>query len=63
MPDDPRLTIPVLLGTIRAGQRSAHVAPLLLGQLEAANARTACTNSESRGTESAVPEVERRQTT
>ncbi len=34
MPDDPRLTIPVLLGTIRAGRRSAHVARLLLGQLE-----------------------------
>ena len=34
MPDDPRLTIPVLLGTIRAGRRSAHVALLPLGQLE-----------------------------
>ena len=34
MPDDPRLTIPVLLGTIRAGRRSAHVARLLLGRLE-----------------------------
>jgi hypothetical protein len=63
MPDDPRLTIPVLLSTIRAGRRSAHVAQPLLGQLKPANARTACTNSESRGTESAVPELERRQTT
>ena len=34
MPDDPRLTIPVLRGTIRASRRSAHVARLLLGQLE-----------------------------
>ena len=34
MPDDPRLTIPVLLGTIRASRRSAHVARLLLGRLE-----------------------------
>ena len=34
MPDAPRLTIPALLGTIRAGRRSAHVARLLLGQLE-----------------------------
>ena len=34
MPDDPRLTIPVLLGNIRAGRRSAHVARLLLGQFE-----------------------------
>jgi NAD(P)H-dependent FMN reductase len=34
MPDDPRLTIPLLLGTIRAGRRSAHVARLLLGRLE-----------------------------
>ena len=34
MPDDPRLTIPVLLGTIRAGRRSAHLGRLLLGQLE-----------------------------
>ena len=34
MPDDPRLTIPVLLGTVRAGRRSAHVARLLLGRLE-----------------------------
>jgi NAD(P)H-dependent FMN reductase len=34
MPDDPRLTIPVLLGTIPAGRRSAHVVRLLLGQLE-----------------------------
>ena len=34
MPDDPRLTIPVHLGTIRAGRRSAHVARLLLGRLE-----------------------------
>ena len=33
MPDDPRLTIPVLLGTIRAGRRSVHVARLLLGRL------------------------------
>jgi len=32
-------------------------------RLEPANARTPCTNSESRGTESAVPELERRQTT
>jgi hypothetical protein len=31
--------------------------------LEPANARTPCTNSESRGTESAVPVLERRQTT
>jgi NAD(P)H-dependent FMN reductase len=35
MPDDARLTIPVLLGAIRAGRRSAHVARLLLGRLEA----------------------------
>jgi hypothetical protein len=63
MPDDPRLTIPVLLGTIRAGRRSAHVALPLLGQLEPANARTACTNSESRGTEPPVPEQELRRTT
>ncbi len=34
MADNPRLTIPVLLGTIRAGRRSAHVAALLLGRLE-----------------------------
>ena len=34
MPDDPRLSIPVLICTIRAGRRSAHVARLLLGQLE-----------------------------
>jgi NAD(P)H-dependent FMN reductase len=34
MPDDPCLTIPVLLGTIRAGRRSAPVACLLLGRLE-----------------------------
>jgi NAD(P)H-dependent FMN reductase len=34
VPDDPRLSIPVLLCTIRAGRRSAHVARLLLGQLE-----------------------------
>jgi NAD(P)H-dependent FMN reductase len=34
MPDDPRLTIPVLLGTIRAGRRSTHVARLPLGRLE-----------------------------
>ena len=37
MPDDPRLTIPVLLGTIRTGRRSAHVARLLLGRLEGRN--------------------------
>jgi hypothetical protein len=30
MPDDPRLTISVFLGTIRAGWRTAHVAQLLL---------------------------------
>jgi NAD(P)H-dependent FMN reductase len=35
MPEDPRLNIPVLLGTIRVGRRSAHVARLLLGRLEA----------------------------
>ncbi len=29
MPYDPRLTIPVLLGTIRAGRRSSRVARLL----------------------------------
>ena len=34
MPDDPRLSIPLLIGTIRAGRRSAHVARLLLGRLE-----------------------------
>jgi NAD(P)H-dependent FMN reductase len=34
MPDDPPLSIPVLLGTIRAGRRSAHVARLLLSRLE-----------------------------
>ena len=34
MPEIPRLIIPVLLGTIRAGRRSAHVARLLPGQLE-----------------------------
>ena len=34
MPDDPRLSIPVLLGTIRTGRQSAHVARLLLGRLE-----------------------------
>jgi NAD(P)H-dependent FMN reductase len=34
VPDDPRPSIPVLLCTIRAGRRSAHVARLLLGQLE-----------------------------
>jgi NAD(P)H-dependent FMN reductase len=34
MPHGPRLTIPVLLGTIRAGRRSAQVDRLLLGQLE-----------------------------
>jgi hypothetical protein len=34
MSDDPRLTTPVLLDTIRAGRRTAHVARLLLGQLE-----------------------------
>ncbi len=34
MPDNPRLTIPVLLGTIRAGRLSAHVARLLLGRLD-----------------------------
>jgi hypothetical protein len=34
MPDEPRLNIPVLLGTIRAGRRSVHVARLLLDRLE-----------------------------
>ena len=34
MPDDRRLSIPVLLGTIRVGRRSAHVARLLLGRLD-----------------------------
>jgi NAD(P)H-dependent FMN reductase len=34
MLEDLQLSIPVLLGTIRAGRRSAHVARLLLGQLE-----------------------------
>jgi NAD(P)H-dependent FMN reductase len=34
MPDDPRLIIPALLGTIRASRRSAHAARLLLGQLD-----------------------------
>ena len=34
MPDDPRLTIPVLLDIIQVGRRSSHVARLLLGQLE-----------------------------
>src|SRR6516165_963926 len=34
MPDDPRLTIPVHLGTIRATRQNAHVARQLLGQLE-----------------------------
>ena len=34
MPDDRRLTIPVLLGSIRAGWRSSRVAGLLLGELE-----------------------------
>ena len=34
MPEDSGLTIPVLLGTVRAGRRSAHVARLLLGRLE-----------------------------
>jgi NAD(P)H-dependent FMN reductase len=34
VPDDPPLTTPLLLGTIRAGRRSPHVARLLLGQLE-----------------------------
>jgi NAD(P)H-dependent FMN reductase len=33
-PDGSRLSIPILLGTIRAGRRSAHVARLLLGELE-----------------------------
>jgi NAD(P)H-dependent FMN reductase len=33
MADDPRLSIPVLLGTVRAVRRSAHVARLLLGAL------------------------------
>jgi NAD(P)H-dependent FMN reductase len=32
--DDPRLTIPLLLGTIRAAQWIAHVARLFLGRLE-----------------------------
>jgi NAD(P)H-dependent FMN reductase len=34
MPEDSRLSIPVLLGTIRSGRRSAHVARLLLGRVE-----------------------------
>jgi NAD(P)H-dependent FMN reductase len=34
MSEESRLSILVLLGTIRAGRRSAHVARLLLGQLE-----------------------------
>jgi NAD(P)H-dependent FMN reductase len=34
VPDDPRLSIPVLICAIRASRRSAHVARLLLGQLE-----------------------------
>jgi NAD(P)H-dependent FMN reductase len=37
MPEEPRLNIPVLLGTIRVGRRSAHVARLLLGRLEGRN--------------------------
>jgi NAD(P)H-dependent FMN reductase len=35
MPEEMRLAIPVLLGTTRAGRRSAHVARLVLGALEA----------------------------
>ena len=34
MPEEQRLNIPVLLGTIRAGRRSVHVARLLLDGLE-----------------------------
>src|SRR3954469_25453593 len=34
MAEDPRITIPVLLGTLRAGRRSAHVVRLLLDRLE-----------------------------
>jgi hypothetical protein len=34
MPDEPRQTIPELLGTIRAGRRSAQVDRLLLGWFE-----------------------------
>src|SRR5262245_4473655 len=34
MPEGSELTIPVLLGTTRAGRKSAHVARLLLGELE-----------------------------
>ncbi len=34
MPEGPGLAIPVLLGTVRAGRRSAHVARLVLGDLE-----------------------------
>jgi NAD(P)H-dependent FMN reductase len=35
MPERSKLAIPVLLGTIRAGRRSAHVARLLLDELGA----------------------------
>ena len=34
MPEESRPSIPVLLGTSRVGRRSAHVARLLLGELE-----------------------------
>ena len=34
MPDDPRLSIPVFICAIRASRRNAHVARLLLGQVE-----------------------------
>jgi NAD(P)H-dependent FMN reductase len=34
MPDEPKPFIPVLLGTSRAGRRSAHVARLLVSELE-----------------------------
>ena len=34
MPEETRPSIPVFLGTSRVGRRSAHVARLLLGELE-----------------------------
>jgi NAD(P)H-dependent FMN reductase len=34
MPEESRSRIPVLLGTVRAGRRSAHVAGLIFGELE-----------------------------
>jgi NAD(P)H-dependent FMN reductase len=37
MPGEPRQTIPELLGTIRAGRRSAQVDRLPLGQFEGRN--------------------------